>query len=247
MTAVKPAKSAGDVRRTNGGRTVEAMSDAEHGASLEGAPFEPSAKPVRFARLAALLPSLKGRSGSGATFPHAYSDSLATDLYRVAHEDGCIISFEWPSYLQSARTYLEPGRVEAADLETCRKLLTIIVRQERFAEGSISEHIESGFAARVVGRIAELTWTTPAPACPSCAALSARRILRGYPTAEAQEAVARGEVVHAGCFVSRDDPAWRCRECEHEFGRIDELVRFPKMIDVATDILHDEEAADGEK
>lgn len=100
----------------------------------------------RFDRLVALLPSLDARAGGAAG-----------QLSHVVHEDGIIpAGFDWPAWTAEGERYLEPGGVEGVDLETCRKLLTVIVRQERFCDGSLAGHVERGLASRIVRRIAEL-------------------------------------------------------------------------------------------
>jgi hypothetical protein len=60
----------------------------------------------------------------------------------------------------------------------------------------------------------------PAPdeACPGCGSWNATPIVHGLPTAQAVEAADRGEIVLAGCRVSRASRAWRCRECGTRFG-----------------------------
>ncbi|MGP0059670.1 MAG: DUF6508 domain-containing protein [Beijerinckiaceae bacterium] len=53
------------------------------------------------------------------------------------------------------------GSVEAADEMDLRRLLTTIVRQERFAEGSMQGCLESGFVLRIVRRAAALFKEAP--------------------------------------------------------------------------------------
>lgn len=59
------------------------------------------------------------------------------------------------------------------------------------------------------------------PPCPSCG--SADRVLPiiyGLPAPDAEEQAARGEVKLGGCIVLPDFPAWYCRACELNFGRL---------------------------
>ncbi len=58
---------------------------------------------------------------------------------------------------------------------------------------------------------------TKNPPCPQCAG-EAVLILYGFPTPSDGEAEKRGEIHLGGCVVDEDSPAWRCRECGHEFG-----------------------------
>jgi hypothetical protein len=96
-------------------------------ASFKPVPFR---EPEIFDRLCALLPDLERRRGE---------DSLR----RVAHEDGVILKFDWPNWLEEGRKYFEPGGIERADFETARKVLTIIVREDRFLEGSLAASVSS--------------------------------------------------------------------------------------------------------
>lgn len=59
--------------------------------------------------------------------------------------------------------------------------------------------------------------------CPECGSGQVVPIRYGMPTRETEAAADRGEVELGGCFVGRPggDPAWRCRSCRHEFGRIE--------------------------
>jgi hypothetical protein len=45
-------------------------------------------------------------------------------------------------------------------------------------------------------------------------------ILYGLLTPEAEEDVKAGKVALGGCIVSGRDPAWRCKECRHEWGKL---------------------------
>ena len=47
--------------------------------------------------------------------------------------------------------------------------------------------------------------------CPRCGSTKLAQILYGRPTAEAMEAVERGEVVLGGCFVLPHQPDWNVR------------------------------------
>jgi hypothetical protein len=100
----------------------------------------------RFDRLVALLPLLESRA-----------EGAAGELVRVVHEDGIMPDgFDWPAWKADGERYVEPAGVEGAELKTCRRLLTVIVRQDRFVEGSLLGHVQSGLAARIVRRITEL-------------------------------------------------------------------------------------------
>jgi hypothetical protein len=56
--------------------------------------------------------------------------------------------------------------------------------------------------------------------CPKCGAATVRPIMFGYPTAEAEGAVARGEIVLGGCVIPEEPPIWSCTQCGAEGGRL---------------------------
>ena len=68
---------------------------------------------------------------------------------------GWIQVFDWMRWLQTpeARRLLdEPGVLEAAGPEDLRRLLTSIIRSERFGDGNIAGAHESGLLARICRR-----------------------------------------------------------------------------------------------
>lgn len=54
------------------------------------------------------------------------------------------------------------------------------------------------------------------PACPECHSSDVLPILYGYPSAEAFEAAARGELLIGGSSDG-DHPRWGCRSCGRRF------------------------------
>jgi rubredoxin len=55
-------------------------------------------------------------------------------------------------------------------------------------------------------------------ACPSCTTPNPLEILYGLPSNEMQLAESEGAIALGGCIVGDDSPAYRCRDCGHEFG-----------------------------
>ena len=54
--------------------------------------------------------------------------------------------------------------------------------------------------------------------CPSCTTPNPLEILYGLPSNEMQLAESEGAIALGGCIVGDDSPAYRCRDCGHEFG-----------------------------
>jgi hypothetical protein len=70
---------------------------------------------------------------------------------------GLVVDFDWPSWASVGREIeADPEKLAAADLETVTKLLTIVVRSERFSEGSIAAAIKDGRLVRLLSRLGEL-------------------------------------------------------------------------------------------
>ena len=57
-------------------------------------------------------------------------------------------------------------------------------------------------------------------ACPSCTATNPLEILYGLPSHEMYLAEFQGSIALGGCIISDDNPAYRCRDCGHEFGEV---------------------------
>jgi DNA-directed RNA polymerase subunit RPC12/RpoP len=57
-------------------------------------------------------------------------------------------------------------------------------------------------------------------ACPSCTTPNPLEILYGLPSNEMQLAESGGAIALGGCIVGDESPAYRCRDCGHEFGEV---------------------------
>jgi hypothetical protein len=66
---------------------------------------------------------------------------------------GWIFVFDWMSWANDARQIIETDGLERADLLMLRKLLTLLVRRDRFVEGSLGEAFESGLVVRILYRL----------------------------------------------------------------------------------------------
>jgi hypothetical protein len=70
-----------------------------------------------------------------------------------------------------------------------------------------------------------------APPCSSCGSTDVLPILYGMPESDVKGTMLAprpdDDVALGGCRVSPELPAWRCRACRHDFGRLDE--RAPEM------------------
>jgi hypothetical protein len=124
------------------------------------------------AALAAFLPlfrdegfvagRIKGgnRNADGVvSMPYADYTAEVGRFLETAYGNGWIISFNWSEWSRSdeARQLLrsEDG-IERASLDQLRRLVTCILRQDRFVEGTLLRAFEDGIIPRIVERAAVL-------------------------------------------------------------------------------------------
>ena len=68
---------------------------------------------------------------------------------------GWIVPFDWPAWMATAEAKAlvnDHGRVASASVEELSRLLTAIVRSDRFTEGSIAGAFESGLIGAILAR-----------------------------------------------------------------------------------------------
>ena len=99
---------------------------------------------------------------SGGGFPScSYSDDVLAFL-KALRDAGWVAPFDWQAWQEEAAQYVEsPRMLESADLETVRRLLTLIVRKERFCEGFLLGMFEGGTLAALLRRLSHIRDTLP--------------------------------------------------------------------------------------
>jgi hypothetical protein len=129
---------------------------------------------ARLRRLADLLPAIEVEGFIPATFeapqgqmPYArYVDELE-ELHRLVYADDWIrYDLGWPTWMESseARALLEdPAAMREATPEQLARVLTVIVRLERFSDGTTAGAVRSGLVARLLRRAAVLAEATEDP------------------------------------------------------------------------------------
>jgi hypothetical protein len=78
----------------------------------------------------------------------------------AARESGCVVPFNWPAWAKAPeveRLGRDPAAVAAAAGADLIRLLTALVRADRFSEGTLAEAFESGVLAAIVRRARHLT------------------------------------------------------------------------------------------
>lgn len=125
----------------------------------------------RLRRLARYRPALEGRMdfGSWAGGQRLDDGSIQMPWFAFSDEAQAFIQslnaakwvqpFDWMAWLstpEGRRLMSDPSEVEDASTEQLTRLVTALVRQDRFAEGALAEAYESGMLAAIARRAEEL-------------------------------------------------------------------------------------------
>lgn len=128
---------------------------------------------ARLERLAALLAAVEAVE-PGGTGPHLRHEPqrgalvvaggdrppVIGQLMLLADDDGWILTdFDWPAWASSEEATTlrdDTGAIEQATEEQLAKLLTTVVRQDRFTDDSLERVVASGLLARILRRAGDL-------------------------------------------------------------------------------------------
>lgn len=97
----------------------------------------------------------RGAEGS-IEMPFASYAPAAERLLRAIYEHNLIVTFDWTSWQAEAQRFLDPAAANTASVEEIRRLLTLHVRKERFAEGHFAEMISNGHIGVLLRRLGTL-------------------------------------------------------------------------------------------
>ena len=81
------------------------------------------------------------------------------DFVTMCYDLGWVKPFDWVEWKETdeaAQLRDDPDVLANATSEQLQKLLTVIIRQDRFVEGSLAEHFKSGFIDQIIDRAAAL-------------------------------------------------------------------------------------------
>lgn len=88
-----------------------------------------------------------------------YDDSVR-DFVRDCYEHGWVLhDFDWPAFAATPRAAAlrdDPVVLEGASERQLAELLTIVIRQDRFAEGAIAAAIQSGLILKILKRAEQI-------------------------------------------------------------------------------------------
>lgn len=81
----------------------------------------------------------------------------AAEFVRALYRQGLVIAFDWRSWKEEAKQYqINSAALATADLLTIRKLLTLHVRTDRFAEGHLEKVYEKGNLTAILQRLKQI-------------------------------------------------------------------------------------------
>jgi hypothetical protein len=78
---------------------------------------------------------------------------------RAAYDNGWVREFDWSTWAQTTEAQElrdNADRLADASVEHLEHLLTVCIRQDRFVDGALASHYESGFLTRILRRAAAL-------------------------------------------------------------------------------------------
>jgi hypothetical protein len=87
----------------------------------------------------------------------------AMAFHQLCYDDGWVVPFDWGSWKDTPEAIGlrdEPDTLSKATPEQLSKLLTTLVRQERFCEGSLQDAFETGLLTGIVKRAKALSEET---------------------------------------------------------------------------------------
>ena len=106
----------------------------------------------RFARLLEITPHLSVRINTGNHLREPLDD-----LYQLCYQDGWVLTgFNWPSWSEGRLLIQDRSKLSKASADDLARLLTLLIRQDRFCEGTWEEAYDSGLLFAITHRAKEI-------------------------------------------------------------------------------------------
>jgi len=90
---------------------------------------------------------------SGAlTFPWVEQEPLIQEFVQLMYEKHLVVKFDWPNWQEGRDWYVlqDDSKYAKLDVETSLKLLTAIMRNDRFNEGALVNAFDSGTFPKII-------------------------------------------------------------------------------------------------
>lgn len=85
------------------------------------------------------------RENGFITMPYMRTNEVVSDFVRTAYDLGIVLDFDWGAWDDGRRLLSQQSPdVSGLDIETLCKLLTVIIRQDRFVDGTLVMEFEKG-------------------------------------------------------------------------------------------------------
>jgi hypothetical protein len=82
---------------------------------------------------------------------------VVEELIRAISSSDLLLEFDWTTWKDASRYSRDPSLVRTADFETVRRVLTTIVRQDRFVGGLVPRMCSSGIMKALLERLEEIS------------------------------------------------------------------------------------------
>ena len=90
------------------------------------------------------------------TFPYCESSALVNRFVELAYDSCLVIDFDWPHWEEGRNLASgDLSEIDSLDLITLCKLMTAIIRNDRFCEGALVESFESGLTQKILRAISD--------------------------------------------------------------------------------------------
>jgi len=87
-------------------------------------------------------------------FPYMVPEDVVVDFERIAYDLNIVISFDWSNWTKGSQLINDPDtNYGELDLVTLVKLITAIIRADRFNEGLMVSYFESGLILKILEAI----------------------------------------------------------------------------------------------
>ena len=90
--------------------------------------------------------------------PYSVPDPLVSEFVTFMYVYELVVSFDWSAWDEGREWYKNSNesKYEALDIPTALKLLTAVMRNDRFNEGALVSAFESGDFPKIINKLVEL-------------------------------------------------------------------------------------------
>lgn len=90
--------------------------------------------------------------------PYVVKDPLILEFLEFMYDNDLVIVFDWANWDEGREWYksTDQSKYEKLDAETALKLLTAVIRNDRFHEGALVNVFKSGDFPKIINRLVEL-------------------------------------------------------------------------------------------